>query len=76
MNLLLQATNDISRHNIFELCDIVKSFNPVIVPRFEGMYKAVIYIASDEIEKAIKTIEQAIDPEDFIDLHFPDLHNH
>jgi hypothetical protein len=76
LNLLLLATIDISRHNIFELCDIVKSFNPVIVPRFEGMYKAAIYIKSDEVEKAIKTIEQAIDLEDFIDLHFPHLHFH
>jgi hypothetical protein len=74
MNLLLSATNDISRHNIFELCEIVKSHNPVIAPRFDRSgYKADIYIHNDDIDAAIALIENALDPEDFIDLHFPSI---
>ena len=77
MNLLLSATIHISRHNIFELCDIVKTHNPVIAPRFDRSgYKADIYINSDDIVGAINLIEEALDPEDFIDLHFPTTNNH
>ena len=75
MNLLLLAPNHLSLSHLWDLCDIVKSYNPVIVPRFTGGYLAEIRITG-EVEDAIKEIESGIDAEDFIDLHFPTQPNH